>query len=180
MVTGPGGFLDTERIVQTLDLQDGQHVGDFGCGSGYFTIAAAQRVGESGRVYAVDVQEGPLESVTSRAQSLGLENIVTVRADLEKLGGTNIPSDALDIVLLANVLFQSSKKDGIIAEAKRTLKMGGRLLVIDWKKGAGGAVPDDLRSQPDEVRNLVTDAGFTFERDIEAGEYYFGMTFSKK
>jgi len=179
MVTGPGGFLDTTRIVQALALTEGMHVGDFGCGSGYFTIEAAKAVGESGRVYAVDVQEGPLEAVTSRAQSLGLENVMPVHADLEKLGGTNIPSDALDVVLLANVLFQSHAKDQIIQEAKRTLKKGGRLLIIDWAKGAGGPLPDEHRSEPAAIREMVSGLQLHFDTDIEAGPFYFGMQFTK-
>jgi ubiquinone/menaquinone biosynthesis C-methylase UbiE len=179
MVTGPGGFLDTTKILQEVSLTDGMHVGDFGSGSGYFTIEAARAVGESGRVYAVDVQEGPLEAVTAKAQSLGLENVVPVRADLEKLGGTNIPSEALDVVLLANVLFQSQAKDKIIQEAHRALKQGGRLLIIDWAKGAGGPLPDEHRSEPGAMKELVTGQQFTFDKDVEAGPFFFGMEFTK-
>lgn len=179
MVVNPAGFLDTQRIISELRLTEGMHVGDFGAGSGFFTADAAKKVGMDGRVYAVDVQQGPLEAIRSRAESAGLENIEAVRADLEVPGGTNIPSDALDVVLLANVLFQSQKKGAIIAEAHRTLKPGGKLLVIDWKKGAGGAVPDDMRSTPEEMRSVVTEQGMTFEHDIEAGQFYFGQLYSK-
>ncbi|HXV27295.1 MAG TPA: methyltransferase domain-containing protein [Candidatus Paceibacterota bacterium] len=179
MVTTAGGFLDTERIAGELGIAEGMHVGDFGCGSGYFTVSAARRVGPEGRVYAVDVQTGPLEAVVAKGQQAGLENIVPVRADLEVLGGTNIPADALDVVLLANVLFQSQKKDAIVKEAQRTLKAGGRLLVIDWKKGAGGAVPDELRSDPEAMKKLVTGTGFSHERDVDAGPFYFGQVFRK-
>jgi ubiquinone/menaquinone biosynthesis C-methylase UbiE len=179
MVTDPGGFLDTARIVQALSLQEGMHVGDFGCGSGYFTMEAAKAVGATGRVYAVDVQEGPLESVAARAEALGLENIQAVRADLEKLGGTNIPSDSLDVVLLANVLFQSQAKEDIIKEAQRTLKQGGHLLVIDWKQGAGGPLPDEHRSDPEEMKRLISGQGLTFSRDVDAGPYFFGLQYTK-
>lgn len=179
MVVNPAGFLDTQRIISELQLSDGMHVGDFGAGSGFFTSDAAKKVGENGRVYAVDVQEGPLESVRSRAEAGGLENIEVVRADLEVLGGTNIPSDALDVVLIANVLFQSQKKGAIVAEAYRTLKSGGTLLIIDWKKGAGGAVPDEMRTSPDEMKVLASEQKFHFKRDIDAGQYFFGQLFTK-
>ena len=179
MVVNSAGFLDTQRIIAELQLASGAHVGDFGAGSGYFTVDAAKAVGEEGRVYAVDVQEGPLEAIKSRAEGIGLENIEAVRADLEVLGGTNIPSDVLDVVLLANVLFQSQKKGDIIAEAYRTLKSGGRLLVLDWKKGADGAVPDDMRTSGDEMKTIVIEKGFRFEKDIDAGQFYFGQLYVK-
>ena len=179
MVTTSGGFLDTNRICLVLGLAPGMHVGDFGSGSGYFSVCAAEQVGAEGRVYAVDVQAGPLESVAAMAQSKGLENVVPVRANLEVPGSTNIPSDALDMVLLANVLFQSQKKDAIVREAHRTLKSGGRLLVIDWKKGGGGGVPDELRTDAETMKKLVQEQGFRFEHDVPAGTFYFGMMFVK-
>ena len=178
-MTNPAGFLDTQRIISELQLAEGMHVGDFGAGSGYFTVDAAKHVGQEGRVYAVDVQTGPLEAIQSKAETMALENVQVVRADLEVVGGTNIPADALDVVLLANVLFQSQKKEDIIKEAYRTLKDGGKLLVIDWKKGAGGAVPDELRSDPADMRKIVESQGLTFARDIDAGQYYFGQVYTK-
>lgn len=179
MVTTSGGFLDTNRICLALGLAEGMHVGDFGSGSGYFSVCAGAQVGKDGKVYAVDVQEGPLESVAAMAQARGLENVVPVRADLEVLGGTNIPGDSLDMVLLANVLFQSQKKDAIVREAHRTLKPGGRLLVIDWKKGGGGGVPDELRTDEQAMKRIVEEQGFRFEADVPAGQFYFGMMFKK-
>jgi len=179
MVTNPAGFLDTQRIVSELQLSEGMHVGDFGAGSGFFTVEAAKKVGENGRVYAVDVQMGPLEAIQGRAESMGLENVEIVRADLEVLGGTNIPADALDVVLLANVLFQSQLKDKIIAEAYRVLKSGGKLLVIDWLKGGGGAVPDEMRSDPKAMQAIVTEQGFRLEREVQAGQFYFGQVYIK-
>jgi ubiquinone/menaquinone biosynthesis C-methylase UbiE len=179
MVTNQTGFLDAGRVVQALGLTDGMHVGDFGAGSGYLSIAMAKEVGEKGHLYAVDVQEGPLESVKTQAQAQGLENVEPVRADLEVLGGTNIPVDALDAVLLANVLFQSQKKEAIVQEAHRTLKTGGHLLVIDWKKGAGGALPDEHRSEPETIKEMVQAQGFKFDKDVPAGSFYFGMLFIK-
>lgn len=179
MVTNAAGFLDVQRITAELQIAEGMHVGDFGAGSGFFTAEAAKRVGADGRVYAVDVQTGPLEAITSRAEAMGLNNIVPVRADLEVLGGTNIPADSLDVVLLANVLFQSQKKEAIVAEAFRTLKPGGRLLVIDWKKGAGGAVPDAMRTDEGTMKSIATSCGFRPERDIPAGQFFFGQLYLK-
>lgn len=171
--------MDTQRIISELQLREGMHIGDFGAGSGYFTVDAAKKVGAEGRVYAVDVQEGPLEAVRSRAEAAALENIEAVRADLEVAGSTNIPSDALDVVLLANILFQSQKKGTIVAEAYRTLKPGGKLLIVDWKKGAGGAVPDEMRTSAQDIQAMVTEQGLRFDRDVDAGPFYFGQLYAK-
>jgi ubiquinone/menaquinone biosynthesis C-methylase UbiE len=172
--------LDTDRIAGSLGIAPGQHVADLGCGSGYFTIVLARLVGESGSVSAVDIQNEPLQTVQDKAASAKLTNIKAIRADLEVLGGTKIPDASQDLSLLANVLFQSQKKEAIIAEAVRILKPGGQVVIIDWKKGAGGfGPPDTLRTDEGAFQTMAIAAGLRYERTIDAGMYYVGLVFTK-
>ena len=172
--------MDTQRIVSALGIAPGQHVADLGCGTGYFTIEMAKAVGKDGVVSAVDVMQEPLQSVQSRAEAMGLGNIQAIRADLEVLGGTKIPDNSQDLALLANTMFQSQKKEAMLAEGVRMLKPGGRLVVIEWKKGAVGfGPPDALRTSEDAMRTLATAAGVRFERSLDAGTFYFGQVYLK-
>lgn len=185
MVRGPGAFLDTEHITSLLGLVDGMHVADFGCGSGYFTVALAHTVGKNGVVTAIDVQEEPLDAVRTKAESLGLGNIRAIRANLEVAGGTSLGDNTQDLVLLANVLFQSQKKEDIVKESVRVLKSGGRLVVIDWKKehgpGEGGlGPPDDLRTREDDMKRIVESQGVRFQKPLDAGTFYYGLLFVKE
>lgn len=175
-----GGFLDPGKIVMEFDIQEGMSVADFGCGTGYFTILLGQKVGKDGKVYALDVQEPPLDSVRAKAKAAGLENIETVRANLEVLGGSRLPDNSQGMVLLANILFQSTKKAEIINEATRVLKIGGSLIIIDWKRSAGGfGPPDELRTEQADMRALVSAEKFSFQKDIDAGSFHYGMVFQK-
>lgn len=175
-----GAFLDTRRIVSSLGGLAGLHVADLGCGAGFFTIDLARAVGKEGVVSAVDIMEEPLQSVQARAGAAGLENVRTIRADLEVLGGTKIEQGSQDLVLLANVLFQSQKKEAILAEAVRMLRSGGRLLVIDWEKGAGGfGPPESLRTDTATLQAIVVGAGVRFEQSIDAGAFYYALLFIK-
>lgn len=177
---GTGGFLDPGKIISEFDIQEGMSVADFGCGTGYFTILLGQKAGKDGKVYALDVQEPPLDSVRAKAKAAGLENIETVRANLEVLGGSRLPDNSQDMVLLANILFQSTKKTEIISESARVMKAGGRLIIIDWKRGAGGfGPPDELRTEQADMRALVPANVFSFQKDIDAGSFHYGMIFRK-
>lgn len=175
-----GGFLKPELLVNEFGLAPGMSAADFGSGSGYFTILMAQRVGKEGRVYALDIMESALDSVREKAKAAGVENIELIRTNLEVLGSSGLSDQSQDIVLLANILFQSDKKSEIIKEAKRVLKDSGTLVIIDWKKGAGGfGPPDNLRTDGSAMRSLAVGEGLIFDRVFDAGQFHFGIVFKK-
>ena len=177
---GTGGFLNPELIINEFGLREGMSVADFGSGAGYFTIIIAERVGKEGRVYALDIMETALDSVRAKAKASELENIETIRTNLEVLGSSGLFDQSQDIVLLANILFQSDKKTEIVREAKRVLNDGGSLIIIDWRKGAGGfGPPDSLRTDEVAMRSLAVGEGFIFDKVFNAGQFHFGMMFRK-
>jgi len=177
-MVGTGGFLQPEEILKQLNIRKGIQVADFGCGGGYFSIPLAKLVGE-GIVYAFDVLEQALESVRSRAKLQGLFNIEVKRCNLEILGSTGLTDNSLDLVLLANILFQSLKKIDIIKEAKRTLKKGGEMMIIDWQENQPMGPPKDLIVSMDAVKKMVQDEAFSFEKEIPVDKYHWGMIFKK-
>ena len=177
---GTGGFLNPELIINELGLREGMNVADFGSGAGYFTIIIAERVGKEGKVYALDIMESALDSVRAKARAVGLENIEMVRTNLEVVGSSGLADQSQDVVFLANILFQSEKKSEIMRESERVLKTEGFLIIIDWKKGAGGfGPPDNLRTDETAMRSLAVGEGFVFEKNFDAGQFHFGMMFRK-
>ena len=178
---GTGGFMNPEVIVESFGLQPGMKVADFGSGSGYFTILMAKRVGSNGMVTALDIMESALETVRAKASAVGLKNLQTIRTDLEVFGGSALPDNSQNTVLLANILFQSPKKDQIIKEAKRVLAPGGLMIVIDWKKEANGGLgpPAELKIDPEILRSMLEKEGLVFVSNIDAGAFHFGFIFRK-
>ncbi len=179
-IISAGAFLDAQRVVASLGISEGQQVADLGCGSGYFTMELAKAVGKSGVVNAVDVMQEPLEAVHAKIEAAGMKNVQMIRADLEVLGGTKLADGSQDWVLLKNVLFQSQKKEAIIAEAARVAKLGGRVVIIEWKKSAGGiGPPDALRSDEATIQQMAQTSGLRMERPISADVSHFGFVFIK-
>ena len=172
--------MNPEKIAGEFSVSEGMSVADFGSGAGYFTIILGQMVGESGKVYALDIQETALDNVRVKTKAVGLKNIEAIRTNLEVVGSSGLPDNSQDMVLLANILFQSDKKSEIILEAKRVLKSSSRLVLIDWRMGTGGfGPPDERRTDEVAMRNLVTGEGFVFERSFDAGQFHYGMIFVK-
>lgn len=178
---GTGGFIDPQLIINSFKIKEGMRIADFGCGSGYFTIILARMTGPEGRVYALDILENALDHVKAKARANNVENIEFIRTNLEVLGGSSLQNESQDIVLLANILFQSNKHEDIIREAMRVLKPGGRIIVIDWKKGSGGfGPPDKLRLDENFLKSLTEKNYLTLEETLNTGQFHFGLVFTKK
>ena len=65
-------FTDPQKNIKELGLTPGMHIADLGAGSGFYVLEAAKRVGDKGRVYAVDVQKDILQKIKNRAFILSI------------------------------------------------------------------------------------------------------------
>jgi len=176
---GTGGFLNPEETLEQLNIEEGMKVADFGCGAGYFVIPLAKVVGDGGKVHALDVLDTALESVRSRAKLQGLFNIETKRCNLEISGSSGLEDKSLDLVVLANILFQSDNKTDIIKEAHRVLKERGAMAIIDWQANQPMGPPKELIISSELVKKIAEKQGFKFKKDINVDKYHWGMIFEK-
>lgn len=178
---GTGGFLEPEVVIRELGLKSGDHVADFGAGHGYFTIPMAKVVGGDGRVFAIDIQKAVLEVIRSKARIEHLLNIEVLWSDLDELGGSRLKDNFMDLVLVANIIFQVDDKSVVFQEAARVLRRSGRLAVIEWSPEAKLAFgpPQHLRVAREEVEKFAGNAGFTLEKEFDAGVYHYGILFRK-
>lgn len=154
-------------------------VGDFGAGTGHYARAAAAIVGPSGKVYAIDVQEDILKHLKLNTHAHHQSTIETVWGDIEKAGGTHLRDASLDAVLLANVLFQVEDHDALLAEVKRTLKPGGKLMVVDWAGSYGGIGPaEDQVVTEHNAEAFFINGGFHKVKSFRAGPHHYGIVFT--
>lgn len=173
-------FLDPEKVVDALDIRPGMRVADFGCGHGYYTIPFAKRAGEKGKIYAFDVQEAAIEAVRSHARLNHCANVEARRVNLEEDRATGLQDNTVDLVCIANILFQAEDKSALVREAHRILIPNGIVAVIEWKKGkAPLGPPPSLQISLEEVGKLMAAVGFIKEREFNAGEWHYGLIFRK-
>ncbi len=173
-------FADPTENLINLNIKEGWKVADFGSGSGFYTLALAKRIGDSGRVYAVDVQKDLLAKIANHAKDSGLSNVEVVWADVDQLGGTKLPDNSLDTVVISNILFQSENRSNLILEALRVMKPGGEALVIDWADSYGGLGPHpDQIFKASDAEPLFTKSGFGLVKSFDAGDHHWGLLFKK-
>lgn len=135
-----GRFLDSDlrrwlqppdQLIARSGIKPGMIVMDLGCGSGAFAPSVARAVGESGKVYAVDIQPAmlkQLERKLSRAENRNIRNI-----ELKQAGAYDLPfaDGSLDLVYMVTVLQEVPDRGRALRETKRILKTGGILALTE-------------------------------------------------
>lgn len=172
-------FSTPQENVLQMGLREGMKVGDFGAGSGHYARAAAGIVGNAGRVYAVDVQEDVLKHLKLNSHAHHQSIIETVWGDIEKPGGSHLKDASLDAIILANSLFQIENRAGLLAEIKRVLKSGGKLMLVDWAGSYGGVGPiqEHVVSEHAAEEFFIT-GGFHKVKSFRAGPHHYGILFT--
>jgi ubiquinone/menaquinone biosynthesis C-methylase UbiE len=171
-------FAHPARNVGALGIEPGMSVADFGSGSGAYVLAIAERLENSGHVYAIDVQRDLLRRVHTEAHKRGFKNVAVIWADLEKPEASKLRERSLDVVLVSNLLFQITDKAAVLEEAWRILRPRGQLAIIDWSDSFGGMGPvkQDVVKKEDALA-LAQRSGFELNREFTAGAHHYGLTF---
>lgn len=174
-------FNDPEKILFAAGLSAGQTFADYGAGSGFYTFAAGKIVGEQGAVFAVDILQTALDHIAAEGRMKGLRNIKTVHADLEDQEALKaIPIGTMDMVLFSNITHQIKNKTVLFAEAYRSLKTGGKLLVIDWNETPSPIGPPfSSRLSALEVGKLAQQSHMKAAGELPADIYHYGLMYIK-
>ncbi|MGH9348366.1 MAG: ArsR/SmtB family transcription factor [Vicinamibacterales bacterium] len=133
-------------------------VADLGCGEGYLTIETA-RWAKS--VVAIDRSEAVLDRARDLARRRRVGNITWKKGELTTLP---ILDASVDVALLSQALHHATRPERVLAEAVRTLRPGGRVLVLDLREHDQAWVRDRLGDErlgfrDAELDRLLRNAG---------------------
>ena len=123
----------TTEMLEALKIAPGQTIADVGCGPGYFTFKFLDRVGEKGKIVAVDINETHVKYLDDYLQKRGIKNVSVAKSELDDIG----VKEKVDMVWLCSlyhimyVLASEKELDGFIGSIKRSLKPGGRFVIVD-------------------------------------------------
>jgi ubiquinone/menaquinone biosynthesis C-methylase UbiE len=135
--------LPRTNILREVGINPGFRVLDYGCGPGSYIIPVAELVGESGKVYALDMHPRAIRKVRGIASKKRLTNVETILSDCE----TGLPDNSLDVVLLYDIFHHLSQPHRILGELHRVLKPEGILS------------SSDHHMKENEIVSGVTDSG---------------------
>ncbi len=141
------------------DLRVGETVLDLGSGAGADVLISARRVGPTGRVIGIDMTDEMLELARRNAVEAGVENVQFIKGYLEHLPLANA---SVDVVISNCVINLSGDKPGVLAEAARVLKPGGRFAVSDViaDEGMDDATRADMAAWTGCIAGALTQVEF--------------------
>ncbi|MBI4086555.1 methyltransferase domain-containing protein [Candidatus Kaiserbacteria bacterium] len=169
-------FVVPENVATHFHLRDGDAVGDFGAGSGFFEKALSKMVGKTGKVYVCEIQKALIERIASLLDSEKIDNAEVLWCDIETPDGCKLKDGILDAGILSNTLFQLDNKASALEEIRRLLRKGGKFFVLDWSDKAPGIGPAAVVPE-DKAQALVEQHHFRFVRSFPAGEHHYGLAF---
>jgi len=129
--------------LNEIGIKPGFNILDYGCGSGSYLTAAAELVGKSGKIYALDIHPLAIQKVKTIAAKKRLSNVVTINSDCK----TGLPDNSIDFVLLYDTFHSLSDPNKVLEELNRILKTGGILSFSDH------------HMKEEEIVSRVTDRG---------------------
>jgi ubiquinone/menaquinone biosynthesis C-methylase UbiE len=118
------------KMREALKLQPGMAVCDMGCGNGYHTLPMARTVGETGKIYAVDIQPEMLRMLDERVAKEKLTNVQTfIGADAD----SKLPAASCDLILMVDVYHEFSQPGLMLQSMKKALKPGGQIVLVEFR-----------------------------------------------
>jgi len=168
------GLLNKELILDTLNIQPGQTILDAGCGNAYMSKAFSSKLGQSGKVYAMDHDKYQVELISKEAQGT---NIEAIEGDITK--PSHIDPSSVDLIYISTVLHGFAKRQvqAFLEEVKRILKPNGVLAIVEIeKKETPFGPPLNMRFSPEELKAIVPMASLS---TIRVGEHFYMQLFRK-
>ena len=145
-----------DRVVQELAVEPGMQVADIGAGGGYFTFKLADAVGDTGRVFAVDVDDDMIEYLEERAQEDRYSNVTVVRGEFTD---PLLPDGKLDLVFSSNTYHHIEERIAYFRTVLQDLAPGGRVAIVELREGPWIA-PSHYTDREVIVKEM-TEAGYT-------------------
>jgi Methylase involved in ubiquinone/menaquinone biosynthesis len=165
--TASCGQDDTDALLDAMEISEGDWVADVGGGDGDYTIPMAERVGPSGRVFAVDVDHDKLDELNERLRENEIEHVTSVYSVEDN---PMLPTNSLDAVLVRNAYHHFTAHESMLRHIKAALNPGGHLVIeesIDEDMiGKSRAEQVDAHDLGIEyVREELEAAGFTIQTE---------------
>lgn len=166
---GQSSWRKPNDLFKAMKIQKGNWAADVGSGDGDYTVRMAPLVENSGRIFAVDIDEEKLNELHEELAERGINNVTTIYS---LPGNPMLPPNSMDAVLIRNAYHEFREYKKMLKHVKKSLKPGGRLVIAEpMEEEVAGA---NREAQVDEhsiamkfVRQDLKNASFNIIKEVE-------------
>lgn len=158
------------KLAMLMDWKPGTVVADIGAGDGKYSFAAVEHVGETGKVFATEIDKEKLAKLREEIKKRNLQNVTVLESGEAE---TNLPPSCCDAIFLRRVYHHLTKPLEFDASLIQSLKPGGRLAIIDFpphpEYGKVKGVPKDREDHGIQQKILIdelTKAGLQLDKVV--------------
>ena len=118
------------KLLPPLNIKPGDHVADFGAGSGYHSLKLSKIVGDTGKVYAPDIQPEMLTIIRAKMKKTGVSNIEPI---LCTPTDPKLPAKSVDLILIVDVYHELASPYEVMSKLVDSLKPKGRVAFVEFR-----------------------------------------------
>jgi len=137
-----------EKVMDAVGITPGMILAEIGAGRGRYVAQLAVRVGETGNVYAEDIDAAALRHLENRCEKWGLNNVETILGDVTN---AKLPEGELDLIFVISSYHHFGDPVALMRNARSALKTDGKLAIVEWlpwsENDREGTAPEDVEAQ---------------------------------
>lgn len=149
-----------EKILEEINLQKGDVVADIGAGSGMFTRLFLEKVGEKGRVFAVDITANFVNTIVLSARKDKINNIIGVICSDTSC---ELPANSINVAYICDTYHHFEFPQKTMKSIHDALRDNGRVVIVDFERIEGKSsewILGHVRAGKQTVQKEIESCGF--------------------
>ncbi len=145
------GLQPPDQVMDAIGIKPGMVVAEIGAGRGRYVVQIAVRVGETGKVYAEDIDAASLQHLVQRCKRWGLEHVEAILGDVTN---PKLPRGELDVIFVISSYHHFQDPVALMRNARPSLKPDGIVAIGEWLN----------TTSAEQVEAHMKEAGFKLDR----------------
>ena len=174
---GRDDWQKPDQVIALLGIAEGEEVADLGAGGGYFTFKLARAVGDTGRVYAVDVDDDMIAYLQERVAAEGIGNVEVIRGEF---ADPKLPDGRIDLLFSSNTYHHIQDRSAYFAQVLGDLAPNGRVAILELNDQGWFPRTFGHMTEKQTIVDEMTAAGYRVVSDFDTLERQHFVVFAAR
>lgn len=118
------------RLIELINFKEGDVVADIGIGTGYISRRISPKIGDTGLIYGIEIQQEMLDILDAKMKEVGITNVKGILGTIEN---PKLPPNSVDVAIMVDVYHEFSHPYEMMQNICRGMKPGGRVVFVEYR-----------------------------------------------